>query len=69
MVGGLGVADILGLPWSMLNSARVPPNVEFQIDDAELAWTFAKDSFDLIHIRHLAGGIRDWKHLLKEAYT
>jgi ubiquinone/menaquinone biosynthesis C-methylase UbiE len=47
---------------------RVPPNVEFQIDDAELAWTFKKDSFDLVHIRHMCGAIKDWDELIKQAY-
>lgn len=42
--------------------------MHFQIDDAESEWTWAKDSFDLIHIRHLSGGIKDWNSLLLEAY-
>lgn len=48
--------------------SRVPPNVYFQIDDAESEWTFAKDSFDLIHIRHLSGSIKDWGALIEQAY-
>lgn len=52
----------------VLNSTRVPPNVYFQIDDAESEWTFAKDSFDLIHIRHLSGSIKDWGALIEQAY-
>lgn len=52
----------------VLNFTRVPPNVYFQIDDAESEWTFAKDSFDLIHIRHLSGSIRDWGTLIEQAY-
>lgn len=48
--------------------SRVPPNVQFQIDDAELDWTFKKNSFDLVHIRNLGGAIKDWEKLLKEAY-
>lgn len=47
---------------------RVPPNVYFQIDDAESEWTFEKDSFDLIHIRHLGGAIGDWNSLLAQSY-
>ena len=46
----------------------MPPNVSFQIDDAEASWTFAKGSFDLVHIRHLNGGIKDWGRLVKQAY-
>lgn len=52
----------------VLNSTRVPPNVYFQTDDAESEWTFEKDSFDLIHIRHLGGSIKDWGALLVESY-
>jgi hypothetical protein len=44
------------------------PNVDFHIDDAELDWTYEKDSFDLVHIRHLSGGIKDWNHVLKQAF-
>jgi hypothetical protein len=47
---------------------RVPPNVQFQIDDCELDWTFAKESFDYIHIRGLHGSVKDWPRLLKQAY-
>lgn len=46
----------------------VPPNVQFQIDDAESEWTFGEGVFDLIHIRHLDVGIRDWAKLIKQAY-
>lgn len=49
-------------------SASVPPNVQFQIDDAESEWTFGEGVFDLVHIRHLDVGIQDWGKLIKEAY-
>jgi len=42
--------------------------VSFQIDDAESDWTFAKESFDLIHIRHLNGGIKDWGKLIRQSF-
>ncbi|PUU81838.1 hypothetical protein B9Z19DRAFT_1062329 [Tuber borchii] len=48
---------------------RVPPNVSFQIDGAESDWSFARDSFDLIHIRHLNGGIKDWGKLIKQSFN
>jgi hypothetical protein len=47
---------------------RVPPNLEFQIDDCELDWTFTKGSFDFIHIRGLHGSVKDWPRLLKQAF-
>jgi hypothetical protein len=47
---------------------RVPPNVQFQIDDCELDWTFQKESFDYIHIRGMQLSCKDWPHLMKQAY-
>ncbi|KAF5594780.1 methyltransferase [Fusarium pseudocircinatum] len=46
----------------------VPPNVEFQIDDAQLEWTFEPESFDFIHIRYLQGTIADWDRLYGQMY-
>ena len=42
--------------------------MSFQIDDAESDWNFARNSLDLIHIRHLNGGIRDWGKLIKQSF-
>ncbi|KAF5715141.1 s-adenosyl-l-methionine-dependent methyltransferase [Fusarium mundagurra] len=49
--------------------AFVPPNCSFQIDDAQLDWTFKPDELDFIHIRYLYGAIDDWKKLYRQAYT
>ncbi|KAK2765229.1 hypothetical protein FQN54_008928 [Arachnomyces sp. PD_36] len=46
----------------------VPPNVQFQVDDATHEWTFPTASFDFIHIRTLYGAISDWPALLRECY-
>lgn len=46
---------------------RVPPNLEFQVDDAEDVWTFPY-KFDYIHIGSMSGAIGDWKRLFKQAY-
>src|SRR4051812_31976006 len=48
--------------------SRVPPNVRFQIDDATQEWAFPQNSFDFIHIRCLAGSIRDWPEFLRQSY-
>jgi hypothetical protein len=42
----------------------VPPNLEFVIDDAEDNWT--GQNFDYIHVRMLAGAIKDWHRLLQQ---
>ncbi|KAM6510100.1 hypothetical protein FALCPG4_017728 [Fusarium falciforme] len=46
----------------------VPPNLEFQIDDAQLEWTFEPETFDFIHIRYLQGSIEDWDKLYGQVY-
>jgi hypothetical protein len=46
----------------------VPPNVKFEIDDANLEWTWSDNSFDFIHIRFLVGAIKDWGSLYREAF-
>jgi ubiquinone/menaquinone biosynthesis C-methylase UbiE len=46
----------------------VPPNLEFQIDDAQQEWTFESESFDFIHIRYLQGSIDDWDKLYSQVY-
>ncbi|KAL6355525.1 hypothetical protein LRP88_11120 [Fusarium phalaenopsidis] len=46
----------------------VPPNVSFQIDDAQLDWTFEPDSFDFVHIRSLHGAIDDWPKLYGQLF-
>jgi len=46
----------------------VPPNCQFELDDATLAWTFPDNTFDFIHMRFLLGSIEDWVTLFKEAY-
>ncbi|KAI8712406.1 hypothetical protein NCS52_01338700 [Fusarium sp. LHS14.1] len=46
----------------------VPPNLEFQIDDAQMEWTFEPETFDFIHIRYLQGSIGDWDKLYGQVY-
>ncbi|EEP79319.1 conserved hypothetical protein [Uncinocarpus reesii 1704] len=44
-----------------------PPNVYFQIDDADGKWTF-HEPFDFIHIRDLSRAISDWPTLYQQAF-
>ena len=46
----------------------VPPNCQFQIDDAEQDWTFGINSFDFIHCRDMYTGIRDWKKFVRQCF-
>lgn len=61
-------AEVIGTDLSDMMPSYVPPNCRFEIDDAELEWTFAPDSFDFIHLRYLMGGIGDWPRLYRQAY-
>lgn len=53
---------------SPIQHTWVPPNVTFAVDDIEDAWTYKKNSFDLIHLRSMFASIKDWKHVVDEAY-
>ncbi len=47
---------------------RVPPNVKFEIDNAEQPWTWQEDFFDLVHMRTMTGCIHDWDNLFSQAF-
>ena len=51
-----------------LTSNRVPPNVQFEVDDIEEEWTFS-EPFDLVHIRFMACSIADWPKLVNQAFA
>jgi len=61
-------AEVIGTDISPIQPNWVPPNVQFQIDDAEDDWTWEKESFDFIHVRHLSGLIKDWPRLLEQTF-
>ncbi|KAM5385741.1 hypothetical protein ACJZ2D_000940 [Fusarium nematophilum] len=61
-------AHVIGIDISPTQPSWVPPNVSFQIDDAQLDWTFEPESFDFIHIRALHGAIGDWPKLYNQLY-
>ncbi|KAI0890392.1 S-adenosyl-L-methionine-dependent methyltransferase [Annulohypoxylon maeteangense] len=61
--------EVIGTDLSPIQPSWCPPNVKFEIDDAQQPWTFAPSSFDFIHLRYIVGGIADWTALFKQAYT
>ncbi|TLD30007.1 S-adenosyl-L-methionine-dependent methyltransferase [Venturia nashicola] len=61
-------AEVIGTDLSMIQPDWVPPNLRFDIDDAELEWTFAPDSFDFIHNRNFVCSIRNWPRLVEQAF-
>ncbi|KAH8721647.1 S-adenosyl-L-methionine-dependent methyltransferase [Ilyonectria robusta] len=61
-------AEVIGTDLSPIQPEWVPPNVQFEVDDATLDWTFPPDKFDFIHARTLAGAIQDWPDLVRKCY-
>jgi hypothetical protein len=59
---------VTGTDLSPIQPSWVPPNVRFEIDDANLPWTWRDDTFDYIHLRALMGSIVDWKALYRDAF-
>lgn len=61
-------AEVIGIDITPTQPGWVPPNLRFEIEDAQLDWTFEPDSFDYIHIRTLHGAITDWPKLYDEIF-
>ena len=47
--------------------ASAPPNVFFELDDAQLEWAY-NEPFHFIHMRNLAGAFSDWATIYAEVY-
>ncbi|MCJ1257944.1 hypothetical protein MMC24_005772 [Lignoscripta atroalba] len=60
-------AEVIATDISIFQPTDVPPNVVFQVDDAEEGWTYT-EPFDLIHIRGLSGAFADWPFIYTEAF-
>ncbi|KAL7273160.1 hypothetical protein RUND412_004005 [Rhizina undulata] len=61
-------AEVVGIDLSPIQPQWVPPNISFIVDDVEEPWAYQEDSFDLIHIRHMAGHLNDWKKIYQQAF-
>ncbi|WYZ42887.1 hypothetical protein EsH8_VI_000586 [Colletotrichum jinshuiense] len=61
-------AVVYGVDLSPTQSAAVPPNVKFEIDDVEEPWTY-HEPFDYIHCRAMTSSISNWRKLLKQAFN
>jgi ubiquinone/menaquinone biosynthesis C-methylase UbiE len=59
---------VIGSDLSPCQPSWVPPNVQFEVDDATQPWTWKDNDFDFIHIRYLFGAIADWNAIFKQAY-
>jgi len=58
-------AKVIGTDLSPIQPKWVPPNCQFQVDDAEREWTFESELFDFIHARNLAQSISKWDMLME----
>lgn len=61
-------AEVIGTDISPTQPSWAPPNVNFQIDDAQLEWTFPENTFDFIHIRYMHGAISDWPKFYEQVF-
>ncbi len=60
--------EVIGTDISPIQPVWCPPNLTFEIDDAEQDWTFAPGSFDYVHIRYMLGAVQDWPRMFRQAY-
>lgn len=61
-------AEVIGTDLSAIQPGWVPPNCKFYVDDAESDWSYTFESFDFIHGRGMAGGIKNWDRLYEQIY-
>ncbi|KAL5593467.1 hypothetical protein FOBRF1_012569 [Fusarium oxysporum] len=61
-------ATVVGNDLSPIQPDWVPPNVKFIVDDVEAEWV-EPIPYDYIHCRYMAGSIKDWPRLLRQAYA
>ncbi len=64
-------AEVIGTDLSAIQPSAVPPNVFFEIFDAEDEddWTYPHDYFDLVHFRHMAGSFQSWNKMFERAFV
>ncbi|KAK3400929.1 S-adenosyl-L-methionine-dependent methyltransferase [Sordaria brevicollis] len=60
--------EVIGTDISPVQPTWCPPNIQFEIEDANKQWTFKPDYFDYIHVRFMTGAISDWDHFYEQAY-
>ncbi|KFY69222.1 hypothetical protein V496_00418 [Pseudogymnoascus sp. VKM F-4515 (FW-2607)] len=57
-------AEVMGFDISLIQPQTIPPNLQFRRRDFEATWSgLAMDSYDLIHLRMLAGSISSYPEL------
>lgn len=62
-------AIVTGIDLSPIQPTLAPPNVKWEIDDAEDDWTWPPDHFDLIYSQFmLSGSIADFRKYFRQAF-
>lgn len=61
-------AEITATDLSPIHPPSLPPNLTFEIDDANSTFTYPPAHFDMIHIRGLTGCIKSWPTLYTQCY-
>lgn len=58
-------ADVVGMDLvNPVNLTEIPPNCRFEIGDAGLDWSRYAGAFDVVHMRSVSTGIKDFKAVL-----
>ncbi|ORY08638.1 S-adenosyl-L-methionine-dependent methyltransferase [Clohesyomyces aquaticus] len=61
-------AEIIASDLSPTQDTTAPPNIRFEVDDANSEWAYPESCFDFVHVRALSGCIRDWPYFYQQAY-
>ncbi|RWA12084.1 hypothetical protein EKO27_g3037 [Xylaria grammica] len=61
--------EVTGTDISNIFERRVPQNVYWEVDDAELEWERPPDHYDLVHLRDMAGAFADWEVIYQSAFS
>ena len=63
-------AHVIGFDLSPIQPTWVPPNLHFEVVDADEPWGYQAKRFDLVHTRFMNGfSIRSWPHFYSEAFS
>ncbi|KAI1393582.1 S-adenosyl-L-methionine-dependent methyltransferase [Hypoxylon trugodes] len=62
-------SEVTGTDISNIFERRVPQNVYWEIDDAELEWERPPNQYDLVHLRDMTGSFSDWQYIYRSAFS
>ena len=60
-------AQITACDIGIFDVGEIPYNLRFELDDVNDEWSYSKQ-FDYIHLRDMAGAIRNWSALYEQAF-